>query len=221
MKSDYDRYTALFLSIAVILLTAGLSLVASFMYVFSIAKNEECLTRYQANTLIVLGKKLQNNLPDEEYMDRLNRAAQVLKDNTDRKVYILGGMTGVANIAESDAGKMVLLGLGIDNERIFLEKDSSHTLENLKNFYGLFDDKSQKILLVTNRYHMARSIMMAKGFKINALSCPAEASFKYTFPNMGKIIIEAFYINFYLAGKYWAILTNNNRILDRISTENR
>jgi hypothetical protein len=38
---------------------------------------------------------------------------------------------------------------------------------------------------------------------------------------MGKIITEAFYINFYLAGKYWAILTNNERILDRISTTNR
>jgi len=221
MKSDYDRYTALFLSVAVIFLTAGLSLVASFVYVFSIAKNEECLTSNQANILIVLGKKLQNNLPDEEYMDRLNRSAQVLRDDPDRKVYILGGVTGAANMAESDAGKIALLSLGIDNERIFLEKDSSHTLENLKNFYGLFDNKSQEVLLVTNRYHMARSIMMAKGFKINALSCSAEASFKYTFSNMGKIIIEAFYINFYLAGKYWAILTNNNRILDRISTVNK
>jgi uncharacterized SAM-binding protein YcdF (DUF218 family) len=218
MKFDYDRYTALSLSIIIISLTAGLSLAISFVYVFSFAKNEECLTSNKANVLIVLGKKLKNNLPDDEYMMRLNRAAQVLKDNPDSKVYILGGLTGVANIAESDAGKKVLLSLGVDNKRVFLEKKSNHTLENLKNFYSMSDDKNQKVLLVTNRYHMARSIMMAKGFKINARSCPAEDNFKYTFTNIGKIIIEAFYVNFYLSGKYWAIFTNNSRVINRIST---
>ena len=54
MKSDYDRHAALFLSISVIFLTSGLSLVTSFMYVFSIAKHEECLTSNQTNALIVL-----------------------------------------------------------------------------------------------------------------------------------------------------------------------
>ena len=221
MRFDYDRYTALSLSVAVILVTAGISLIVSFMYVFSIAKNEECLISNKAEMLIVLGKKLKNNLPDEEYMARLNRAAQVLKNNQDSKVYGLGGTTGIASVAESDAGKKVLLSLGVNDKRVFLEKDSSHTLENLKNFYELSNDKNQKVLLITNRYHMARSIIMAKGFKINALSCPAEDNLKYTILNMGKIITEAFYINFYLAGKYWAILTNNERILDRISTTNR
>ncbi|WP_428088027.1 YdcF family protein [Candidatus Thioglobus sp.] len=202
-------------------MSAGISLVASFIYVISIAKNKKCLTNNKAVTLLVLGKKLKNGLPDNEYMSRLSRAAGMLNNNPDRTVYILGGVTGVENIAESTSGKTILLSFGIDSNRIFLEKDSSHTLENLKNFYSLFNQKNQKILLVTNRYHMARSIMMAKGFKINATSCPAEDSFSYTFLNMGKVVIEAFYVNFYLAGKYWAILTNNNKVLDRISTINR
>ncbi|MBA5248124.1 MAG: YdcF family protein [Gammaproteobacteria bacterium] len=217
MKFDYDRYIVLFLSIVVILITAGLSFIASFVYVFSIAKNKESLINKEVDTLIVLGKKLKNNLPDEEYTGRLNRVAQVLKSNWNSKVYILGGMTGSANLTESDAGKEVLLNFGIDNERIFLEKDSSHTLENLKNFYDLFDNKNQKILLITNRYHMARSIMMAKGFEINVLGCPAEENFQYTLSNIVKITIEAFYVNFYLVGKYFAIFTSNGKILNRIS----
>jgi len=220
MKFDYDRYTALSLSIVVISLTAGISLITAFLYVLSVALNEECQTDGTISTIVVLGKKLEDNLPDSEYIDRLNRAKQVMKDNLNINIYILGGMTGSANIAESDAGKSTLLKFGVNHERIFVEKKSKHTLENLKNFYALSGDKSQEILLVTNRYHMARSIMMAKGFKINALSCPAESSFSYTFSNMGKIVVEAFFINFYLAGKYWATLTNNNRILDRISTRN-
>jgi uncharacterized SAM-binding protein YcdF (DUF218 family) len=220
VKFDNDRFTALSLSIVVIALTAGLSLLISFLYILSVALNEECSTDGTIKTIIVLGKKLEDNLPDNEYIDRLNRAKQVLKDNLNINVYILGGMTGSADIAESEAGKSTLLNFGVNHERIFVEKKSKHTLENLKNFYALSSDKSQEILLVTNRYHMARSIMMAKGFKINALSCPAENSFSYTFSNMGKIVVEAFFINFYLAGRYWAILTNNNRILDRISTRN-
>lgn len=216
MKFDCDRYTVLSLSIIVLVLTVGLGLIISFMHVLSIAKNKGCVNK--AAVLLVLGKKLNNNLPDSEYMSRLNRATLALNANIDSKVYILGGMTGNANITESDAGKKVLMGFGINNDQIFLEKESSHTLENLKNFYNLSNNKSQKVLLVTNRYHMARSIMMAKGFKINAMDCPAEDSFKYTFTNISKIIIEAFYINFYLVGKYWAIFTNNSRIINRIST---
>jgi len=222
VKFDNDRFTALSLSVVVISLTAGISLITAFFYVLSIAKNEKCPTDGTISTIVVLGKKLEDNLPDSEYIDRLNRAKQVMKDNLNINIniYILGGMTGSANIAESDAGKSTLLKFGVNHERIFVEKKSKHTLENLKNFYALSGDKSQEILLVTNRYHMARSIMMAKGFKINALSCPAESSFSYTFSNMGKIVVEAFFINFYLAGKYWATLTNSNRILDRISTRN-
>jgi uncharacterized SAM-binding protein YcdF (DUF218 family) len=221
MKFDYDRLTALSLSIAVITLTAGFSLLLSFVHVLSVAKNEECSANDQVTALVVLGKRLDNNLPDNEYLDRLGRAKQVLKDNLESRVYILGGVTGVSDLAESEAGKSILLASNINDDRIFLEKKSKHTLENLKNFYNLSSDKNQKVLLITNRYHMARSIMMAKGFKINVLSCPAEDSFEYTLSNIGKIAIEAFFINFYLAGKYWAILTGNNRILDRISTVNR
>jgi uncharacterized SAM-binding protein YcdF (DUF218 family) len=221
MKFDYDRLTALSLSIAVITLTAGFSLLLSFVHVLSVAKNEECSANGKVTALVVLGKRLENNLPDNEYLDRLGRARQVLKDNLESRVYILGGVTGVSDMTESEAGKSILLASNINDERIFLEKKSKHTLENLKNFYNLSSDKNQKVLLITNRYHMARSIMMAKGFKINVLSCPAEDSFEYTLSNIGKIAIEAFFINFYLAGKYWAILTGNNRILDRISTVNR
>ncbi|SMM99141.1 GdmH [uncultured Candidatus Thioglobus sp.] len=218
MKFDYDRYIVLFLSFIVIVLTVGISLVVSFFYVLTIARNSKYPVSTATNVLLVLGKKLDNNSPDDEYNHRLNRAAQVLKNNLACSVYILGGVTSSASIAESEAGKKVLLDLEIDNNRIFLEKDSVHTLENLKNFYCLSNDKSQKVLLITNRYHLARSRMMANGFKINTLSCPAENSFKYTPTNIGKIMIEAFYINFYLSGKYWAMLTNNGKIINRIST---
>jgi hypothetical protein len=52
-------------------------------------------------------------------------------------------------------------------------------------------------------------MMMAKGFKINALSCPAEDNFKYTLTNIGKIIIEAFYINFYLVADHLILIENH------------
>ncbi|RUA06010.1 MAG: hypothetical protein DSY43_03090 [Gammaproteobacteria bacterium] len=217
MKIDYDKHLILILSMVVILITVGFSLVVSFLYVLVIAKSKDyCIS--DTGVLLVLGKKLDNDIPDAEYRSRLKRASWMLGKNSDSNVYILGGMTNNANITESEAGKKVLKDLGVEDNRIFLEQESKHTLENLKNFYGLYSNKSQQVLLITNRYHMARAIMMAKGFKINALSCSAEDAFKYTLPCMGKIIIEAFFINFYLVGKYWAMLTNNSIIINRIST---
>jgi hypothetical protein len=39
-----------------------------FVYVFVIAKDKKSLANNQANLLLVLGKKLENNSPDGEYI---------------------------------------------------------------------------------------------------------------------------------------------------------
>ena len=196
MIKDYDRFVVLLLSILFVFITLGVSLLAFIAYVFYIANSNNLVTD-KINTIIVLGKRLTKNTPDNDYEVRLIRAKKALEFNSKNIIYILGGNTSSSNITESKAGKKYLLTYGVNTDKVIIEERSKHTLENLKNFYKMLTDKSQKILLITNRYHMARSLIMAKGFGIKAFPYPAEDRLDYTLRNIAKIAIESFYLNFY------------------------
>lgn len=204
------------LSLLLIVVTGGLSLLISWLYVFHIALIKQKLISH-SKTVLVLGKRLINNQPDIDFTLRLKRAAFMLLNKTSEYIYILGGKTKNSNITEASAGKNFLIKEGINQQSILLEETSQNTLENLKHFCSISKIKSQKISIITNRYHLARSNLMAKGFGINSVVCPAEDKFTLSVKNIINTLIEAFHIHWYLTGKYWAKLTHNTRMLNRIS----
>lgn len=204
------------LSLLLILAAGGLSFLALWLYVVRIAYLKPNMT-LQSKTVLVLGKRLNNNQPDHDFILRLKRAAIMLLDKTSNKIYVLGGKTRNSGISEAAAGKEFLIREGINGESIILEEKSQNTLENLKHFHSISDNKKQKISLITNRYHLARSVIMAKGFGINTQACPAENKFQFSIKNIVNTLVEAFHMHWYFTGKYWAKLTNNKNILSRIT----
>jgi uncharacterized SAM-binding protein YcdF (DUF218 family) len=211
---DYDGYIALILTVLLLIVTGGLGLILLMVHIWFKANLTN--SNLKISTILVLGKKLINEKPDKEFITRLKRVIKILKHNPEAQIYILGGNTG-GKISESLAGKRFLLENNINSNNIIIEEKSRHTLENLKNFSQIALLNEQTIYMLTNRYHMARSLIMASGFKMNIQPCFAEDTFKYNFKNSSKIFLEAFYCHFYLVGKYLAIITKNNRVLKRIS----
>jgi len=216
MKTDIDGYLMFILSFIIIIATAGLSLILAWVYSLSFARRK-LTDSSEFDILLVLGKCLIEDQPDDDFKLRLNRAALILTQNNTSRVFILGGKTRSANTSESSAGKEYLIQKGIEENKIFIEENSRNTLENLKHFYALSDIKDQKVLLITNRYHLARSLLMAKGFGISTQACPAEDRYEYSLRNIIMTFIESFHLHWYIIGKYWAKLTNNKRMLERIS----
>lgn len=214
--ADYDGYLMLSFSILAIIATGGLSWLLSWAYVFQVARGEYDIDNANS-TLLVLGKRLINDSPDDEFKTRLLRAQNLLINKKADNAYILGGKTRNSDISEASAGKRFLVENDIDPARVHTEEDSRNTLENLKRFYALFSQSNAEVSLVTNRYHMARALIMAKNFGIRASAMPAEECFKYSVSNIFKTIVEGFHLHWYFTGKYWASLTNNKRMLDRIS----
>ncbi len=214
-KIDVDGYAMLLLSMLVMVATAGLSYLFCFKKSFSTAKKE---THYCENdaTVFVLGKKLINNKPDAEYVQRLKRVYSILTQNAGSQVIVLGGKTGNANISEAYAGKLFLEGCKIEASRINLEEASRNTLENLKNAIDLFKIKNKKIVVVSNRYHLARAKQMAKGFGLKVDLCAAEEKFDINLLLLFKLMIEALHIHWYISGRVYANLTNNSRIINRV-----
>jgi uncharacterized SAM-binding protein YcdF (DUF218 family) len=214
-KIDMDGYSMLLLSTAIMIATAGISYIFCLKKIIHTAKTttHDCSDNVM---LCILGKKLINEKPDEEYLLRLNRASHILKKDEQSQAILLGGKTGKAKISEAHAGKKFLLTHNIKSSRLHLEEASINTLENIKNAIILLKEKDKKIIVVTNRYHLARVKQMAQGFGLEVTLCAAEDKLKFNFISVFKLIIEALHVHWYLSGHYYAHLTNNNRIIKRV-----
>lgn len=214
-KIDIDGYSMLLLSGLIMIATAGLSYLLCFKKIYSTAKQtpHECSDNV---VVCVLGKKLINEKPDNEYLLRLNRVSHILKNDEQSHVILLGGQTGKAKISEAFAGKKFLLKHDIEPSRINLEEASRNTLENINNAIALLEEKNKKIVIVTNRYHLARAKQMAEGFGLDVALCAAEDKLKINVTSLYKLGIEALHVHWYLSGHYYAHLTNNNRIINRV-----
>ena len=214
-KIDIDGYSMLVLSLLVMTATAGLSYFYFFLKTFSIAKktSSEC----NKNVLVcVLGKKLVNEKPDHEYTSRLNRVTCILNNDEKSQTILLGGKTGDAKISEAFAGKEYLLNENIHSSRINLEEASENTIENFKNAMALINNSDQDIIVVTNRYHLARAKKMAEGFGLDVSLCAAEKELNINLSSMYKLVIEALQVHWYICGYYYAHLTKNDRIISRV-----
>ena len=214
-KIDIDGYATMVLSTLFITATAGLSYLHNLRKILNTAKNETPVCEKDV-MVFVLGKKLKNDNPDLEYQGRLKRAHAILEKDAESQVIILGGKTGNATITEAHAGKDFLQKYNIDASRIYLEQSSRNTLENIHNALELLETKNKKIVVVTNRYHLARAKQMANGFGLNVDLCAAEEKFDKGLISILKIMIEAFHLHWYKTGRYYARLTNNQRMLKRI-----
>lgn len=214
-KIDIDGYTMLLLSLLVMIATAGISYLLCFRKIFQTAKNE--IHQCEDDVMVfVLGKKLKNNKPDSEYLQRLKRAQSILSRDNTSQLIILGGKTGDATITEAQAGKSFLEKFNIDSSRIHLEEASRNTIENIKNAMSLLETKNKKIVIVSNRYHLSRAKQMANGFGLDVELCAAEEKMNMSLLSVVKLMIEAIHVHWYISGRIYAKLTNNTSMLNRI-----
>jgi len=212
-KKDHDALLVLMISLIIMGLTIGTIYLLLLILVFHKARSsfsqQEKITK---STYIIFGKKLINNLPDQDYRFRLMRLLQCPFDSA----IIMGGKTGNSLISEAEAGLSFLQQKGLGkNKIVLLEQSSENTLENLKNTRQILNNKS--VVIVSNRYHLARCGVLAESLDISYTLCAAEDDFSCSLHNLGKCLKETFYIHWFYSGKYWAKLTDNKRMLDKIS----
>lgn len=212
---DLDGLLTLLLSVTLIILSFGLTYFLALAHILFTATRAICDNK-SAQHIVILGKKLNNDLPDNDYRQRLDRALTTIRLTTNNQIYILGGITGRANISEAQAGKNYLEDGKIQPYNIFLEEKSRNTLENMKHFMEFSNIPDKHICLITNRYHLARASIMAQGFGFVVEKCAAED--RYTPGLIATLVLlaETFHLHWYLTGRAYAKLTRNQRMLSRI-----
>lgn len=112
--------------------------------------------------LIVLGAQMKENGPSVALARRLDLAAAYLMENPDTVCVVSGGRGSNEPISEAEGMSAYLVKKGIDPARIVLEEQSHNTLQNLVNSRRLIPEGETKVGVVTNRFHVYRSVQLAK-----------------------------------------------------------
>ena len=117
-------------------------------------------------TAIVLGCKVNGDSPSRMMRRRLDAASSYLEKYPEADCILSGGMGHGENITEARAMSNWLEETkGIDKTRLYLEEDSTDTVENIINSKALIESDPNlraEVAIVTNDYHMFRALRIAK-----------------------------------------------------------
>ena len=132
-----------------------------------------------AGYMIVLGAQWKGNRPSYMLQQRLDTAAQYLHENPDTFVIVSGGKGSNEVIPEAEGMALYLEQIsGIAPERILREEYSKDTYENLLFSANCLDKAEDRVVIVTNNYHMFRALKTAQkqGYKrVEGLAAPSYA----------------------------------------------
>jgi len=206
------------LSGVVMLASLGSTLLAALAYVAWIGAATPP-TAPPASVIIVLGLRLgPDGRVTSRYRRRLDRARLLLARSPGAEIVVLGGRTRAGAVSEAEAGRDYLQRLGVPADRIRLEDRSRHTLENLQHYRAQFGDKRpEPPVLVTSRFHIARSSLFARGVRVAHTPCAAEDHAAALLREAPRIAVEAVLIHWYLVGRTYARWARDYRMAARIS----
>ena len=123
-------------------------------------QNQKCIQagkQRTADVIVVLGCKT----PSRAFNWRAEAAAGYLKAHPKTTAVVTGGQGSDEKISEGEAFHQRLVQLGILEDRIQTETESTSTRENFINADYLYAVKNKTVGIVTNSYHIYRSILIA------------------------------------------------------------
>lgn len=112
--------------------------------------------------VLALGAQVLDGKPGCTFSRRLDAACNYLAENTRTRCIICGGQGSNESVPEADAGRDYLVERGIDSSRILLEARSRSTAQNLRFATELFDLSHDAVGIVTDNYHLARALALAR-----------------------------------------------------------
>ena len=112
--------------------------------------------------IIVLGARVNGRVPSGALRNRIDRAGEYLEDNPDTIAVLSGGQGSDEEISEAQCMYEQLVKRGIDPERLIMEYRSTDTSENMRFSRELIPENTESIGIVTNNFHMFRSLAIAR-----------------------------------------------------------
>lgn len=121
----------------------------------------------QCEKVIVLGAGLKGDTITSSLKYRLDTAMTYYQTYPQTTIIVSGGQGEGENTTEAFAMKNYLIAHGIPDEKIIEEDQSTSTYENFK-FSLQYIEPQDKVMIITNSFHLSRSKLIAKRLNIQA-----------------------------------------------------
>ena len=115
-----------------------------------------------ADYVVVLGARVKDSGPSRLLNERIDKAAEYLKNNENTVAILCGGQGHDEPMTEAQAMYNALIARGIAPERLLIEDKSTNTAENLKNAAAMMTSKDASVVVTTTGYHMYRALAVAR-----------------------------------------------------------
>lgn len=136
-----------------------------------------------ADYVIVLGAHVYGERMSTNLKYRVEAAYEYLKENPAAKAVLSGGQGSGEEITEAEAMRLFLTGKGISEDRILVDETSTNTEENLRNSLELIENKEQRIVVVSNDFHIYRAKGIARKQGFEKVEGIGSRTVIYTIPN--------------------------------------
>lgn len=167
-----------------------LLLLCSFFLLILFLTVEGCILSQFASSeesnldyIIVLGAHVTKKGPKPVLRYRLHKACGYLKENPDTLCILSGGQGKNEPLSEAESMRQYMLKRGISPSMLILEDQSMNTHQNLALSSNFFDKDRDHVGIVTNNFHVFRSIHLAKKLGIRHVCGIAAGSNPGFLPN--------------------------------------
>lgn len=161
-------------SIVCALLMLGL---VYFGTLFGMIANYSKTDSARSQVVVVLGCKVVGEKPGVFLRQRINTAYNYLQDNPDAVAVLCGGQGSDENISEGQCMYNALVDMGVSQQRLYVENQSTSTQENFMFARQLLDKQgitAKEITVVTHDFHQFRASLYAKKYGFVTHSMPAK-----------------------------------------------
>ncbi len=175
------KHKGLKLTVSVIVLILALAVVWLGGIIMASSASDVPIPGAPPDYIIVLGSGIKGEEPSESMTERVQMAADYLREHPWTMVICSGGQGPDESVPEAKVIVKELQKRGVAPRRILVEDTSANTYENFlfsqKLLQNRVGDKPLHIAFVTNDYHVYRSRNLAKlvGFE-NPIAISAESS---------------------------------------------
>ena len=125
--------------------------------------------------VIILGAGLNKDKISLSLQHRLDEAIAYHKQYQDTTFIVSGGQGINESISEAEAMRSYLVAHGIPQHQIIEEELSTSTFENFAFSKEYIKDKTQKVGVNTNSFHMLRALILARQQDLQAVGIPAKS----------------------------------------------
>jgi len=146
------------------------SLVFSALYISTTNGNSKTVTKTRYKYAVVLGAAVWNkNKPSPLFQGRIITALNLLQAKKIDKIQLTGGSAS-GEISEAKAAFKFLIKKGVDKSFLLTEENTRTTTEQIKFVKQnlLRDSMDQKVLIISDSFHIARIKEMCRFFNVTA-----------------------------------------------------